>query len=202
LNSGLTVTPTGSTRVTGLRVYTANDSTERDPASYLLEGSNNGGATWTQISTGTLNLPAGRNATGQPITTPGLFSDTVTFSNLTAYTSYRLTFPTLKDADAANSMQIGEIELLNAPATAASLTISGRVLSFSNRSAAFARVFLMNQNGEIRMSLTNHSGYYRFVDVQAGETYIFDVRHKQYRFAPRVLTVTDEISDLNFVAEP
>ena len=29
-----------------------------------------------------------------------------------SYRSYRVTFPTLKDAAAANSMQIGEVELL------------------------------------------------------------------------------------------
>jgi len=37
---------------------------------------------------------------------------TVTFSNTTAYLSYRLTFPTLKNAGAANSMQIGEVQFL------------------------------------------------------------------------------------------
>jgi hypothetical protein len=34
------------------------------------------------------------------------------FENSAAYSSYRLTFPTLKDAAAANSMQIAEVELL------------------------------------------------------------------------------------------
>ncbi len=52
LGSGFIVTPSvGSTTLGGLRFYTANDAIERDPASYLLEGSNNG-TDFTLISEG------------------------------------------------------------------------------------------------------------------------------------------------------
>ena len=49
----------GSTRVNGMRTYTANDSPERDPADYTLEGSNDGGTNFTLISSGSLSLPEG-----------------------------------------------------------------------------------------------------------------------------------------------
>ncbi|MBC7901133.1 MAG: carboxypeptidase regulatory-like domain-containing protein [Saprospiraceae bacterium] len=201
--SGLIVTPgAGSTVINSMRIYTANDFPDRDPASYLLEGSNNAGSSWTVISTGTLNLPANRNATGQPISTPGLFSQTVSFFNLMAYTSYRITFPTIKDVILANSMQIGEIELLDIPVSAATVTVAGRVSSSVGRGVASARVSFTNQNGETQMALTNAFGYFRFAGVEAGETYIFTATHKRYQFTPQVVTLLDTLSDLNFVAEP
>lgn len=113
LGSGFKVTPgVGPTILTGLRFYTANDAVERDPASYLLEGSNDGVA-YTTISAGDLALPADRNAGGAIAIDPLVqFNQEVSFANTDDYTSYRVTFPTLKDAAAANSMQIAEVELL------------------------------------------------------------------------------------------
>ena len=114
LGSGFSVTPgVGSTFVTGLRLFTANDVEARDPASYRLEGSNNG-LDFSLISEGALALPAGRNLGSlvTPIDPLTQFNQEVSFSNTSAYSSYRVTFPTLKDAAAANSMQIAEVELL------------------------------------------------------------------------------------------
>ncbi len=119
LGSGFTVTPAfGSSIVTGIRLYTANDAEPRDPASYVLEGSTSPNGPWTAISSGPLALPSGRNAGGSAALNPNTsFNQVVQFGNLTAYTSYRVTFPTLKDAAAANSMQIAEVELLGSPAS-------------------------------------------------------------------------------------
>jgi len=115
LGSGFIVTPSiGRTLVNGLRLWTANDEEPRDPASYKIEGSLSGpNGPWTTISEGPLALPAARGGTGSAALT-GANSQTVSFSNSTAYSSYRVTFPTLKQATpaAAVAMQIGEVELL------------------------------------------------------------------------------------------
>ena len=108
------MTPLGSTVVNGLRFWTANDSPDRDPASYKLEGSTAGpSGPWTVISEGPLNLPAGRNAGGATTALRGGLNQVVRFSNTTPYTSYRVTVPTVKNATAANSMQIAEVDLLS-----------------------------------------------------------------------------------------
>jgi hypothetical protein len=52
------------------------------------------------------------------------------FTNSTAYTSYRLRFPTVRDTAAANSMQISEISLLDA--SLRDVTDSGVVLIAEN----------------------------------------------------------------------
>ena len=65
---GFVVTPQiGSTVVRGLRLFTSGSHPEDDPADYLLQGSTDGGVTFTTISSGPLALPAQRNAAGGPI---------------------------------------------------------------------------------------------------------------------------------------
>jgi hypothetical protein len=98
---GLTVrTSGGASVVTGLALTSANDAPERDPASFTLEGSNNG-ATFTLIAEGLV-----------PVFSRRYFRQEIEFSNTAAYEIYRLTFPTVANAAMANSMQISEVELL------------------------------------------------------------------------------------------
>jgi len=121
LNSGFSVTPSGTGRglpVTALTFYTANDSEPRDPASYRFSGSNGDliNGPWTLISAGDLALPSARNVGGNFLAIPPIGNVTaarqqVTFDNNVAYTHYQVIFPTLKDSEAANSMSIGEVEL-------------------------------------------------------------------------------------------
>jgi len=96
------------TVVTGLRLTTGNDAPERDPMTFTLEGTScdplAGG--WTLIASGATGLGATRNATAPDIT----------FANTTPYRHYRILFPTVRDAAAANSMQIAEVDLLDSAA--------------------------------------------------------------------------------------
>lgn len=110
---GFIVTPAvGSSLVQALRIYTANDTEARDPADYILEGSNDAGATWSTISSGALALPGGRNGTGQTVNPLTQNLQEIHFSNATLYKSYRVTFSNVKDAPSVNSMQIAEFDLL------------------------------------------------------------------------------------------
>jgi hypothetical protein len=110
---GLVVSPaSGASVVTALRFYTANDATERDPADYILEGSKNGGTSFTLIASNSLVLPDGRNAATLQLSPTTQTVREVRFANASAYTTYRLTFSRVKNGATANSVQIGEIELL------------------------------------------------------------------------------------------
>jgi hypothetical protein len=128
LASGFAVTPSaGPSIVNRVRLYTANDEEPRDPASILIEGSNSAiSGPFTSIFQGALALPTARNVGGttnpyqsaanQPIdlATNGMplaFQD-LSFTNNATYLHYRVTFPTLKNAAMANSMQIGEVQLI------------------------------------------------------------------------------------------
>lgn len=85
--------------------------------------------------------------------------------------------------------------------TSASVTVSGMVMSISGDRISGARVTLTHQNGDTRSVLTTPFGYYSFDAVSVGETYVLTVSHKRYLFTPQILTVMEEISNLNFTAD-
>jgi hypothetical protein len=103
LNTGFTVTPkSGATVITGISLTTANDSPNRDPLTYKVEGSLDG-TTFATITEGSM-----------PAVTNRFYLRTYTFANVMPYSIYRVTFPTVADAATANSMQIADVALLGA----------------------------------------------------------------------------------------
>lgn len=88
--------------------------------------------------------------------------------------------------------------------TAASVTVSGRVVAADGRGISKASVTMVDVNGNTRAVLTNPFGYYRFFDVPSGEVYIFTVSHKLHQFAPasQTLTVNADEENLNFIGLP
>ncbi|MEX2186577.1 MAG: PEP-CTERM sorting domain-containing protein [Pirellulales bacterium] len=105
LNTGFTVVANGGipSIVSGIGLISANDAPERDPASYVLEGSNDG-VNFSMISSGAVNPFAARFATQD-----------ILFANSSAYSTYRVTFPTVANELTANSMQIAEVQLYGTP---------------------------------------------------------------------------------------
>lgn len=89
------------------------------------------------------------------------------------------------------------------PLTAASVTISGRVLaSIDGRGVRGARIALNDGRGNVRSVTSGVNGVYRFDEVEPGITYIVSVASRRFNFAPQVLPITDNIIDLNFFPEP
>ena len=100
VDTGLTIT-TGGGVVTGLALTSANDAPDRDPATFILSGSNDDGATFAEIASGDV-----------PEFTERFERQAVSFENDVAYTTYELIFPmTVGPSDCC--MQIAEIELLS-----------------------------------------------------------------------------------------
>jgi hypothetical protein len=109
-NSGFIVTPGAASIVKSFQIATANDAPNRDPATYELYGTNQPIAStqnsygtaenWTLIQSGAVALPTGRNTLGPVVDVA---------ANATSYTSYKMLFPTIRNAELTNSMQIGEV---------------------------------------------------------------------------------------------
>ncbi len=112
--TGFQVTPAvGATIVTGLTLTTANDAPERDPVAFELSGSSAGiDGPYTLIAHGDIVDFAG--ATSWPRFAKNVTP--ITFANEEAYAHYRLLFMSVRNAAGANSMQIGEVELLGSVA--------------------------------------------------------------------------------------
>lgn len=88
---------------------------------------------------------------------------------------------------------------INTP-TAASVNIGGRVMTSAGRGINRARVTLTDGNGITRTALTNVFGYYRFDEVEAGQTVVVAATAKRYLFSSQVISLDDNLTDLNFAA--
>ena len=64
-----------------------------------------------------------------------------------------------------------------------------------------ALVTLTDSRGAARTIRTGKRGNFRFEEVAAGETYIVSVTSRRYTFAPQVVSVTENITDLIFTAQ-
>jgi len=64
-------------------------------------------------------------------------------------------------------------------------------------------VQITDQSGATRTVKTGTFGYYRFNAVEVGEIYILTVANKRFTFAnqTRIISVTEELTDVNFIAE-
>ena len=96
-------------------------------------------------------------------------------------------------------IDVGAYESQLAP-TAANVSVSGKVLDSFGRYVSKARVIATDQNGRSRTASVNSFGFYHFDEISVGETYIFQVISKRLIFAPQIVNISENISDLNFTA--
>ncbi len=87
--------------------------------------------------------------------------------------------------------------------TAATVSLSGRVMTASGRGIVNVNLYLTDSNGQVRSARTTSFGYYRFDDVQVGETYILSAVGKRYTFSQpsQVLNINEETDAVNFIAD-
>ena len=101
LNAGMTVEPESEqSLVTGLLLTSANDAPQRDPASFVLYGSNNG-IDFSLIAKEKIDVFPGR-----------FRSQEIHFPNDQIFRLYRLIFPTIRNAGSAVAMQIAEVQFM------------------------------------------------------------------------------------------
>jgi hypothetical protein len=89
--------------------------------------------------------------------------------------------------------------------TAAGVSISGRVLNSDGRGITNAVVSVSgNALASPIVGITNRRGIYTIEGLQAGGTYVITVASRRFMFnaATRVITLTDNATDVDFVADP
>jgi uncharacterized delta-60 repeat protein len=108
--AGLVLTPANpALAYNRLALTTANDGPERDPASYSIYGSSTVLPTSGTIATNTLTLI--QQGTLALHTDRGVGPHVVQFANTTAYASYLVAFPTVRNPAGNNLTQIAEVKL-------------------------------------------------------------------------------------------
>lgn len=85
--------------------------------------------------------------------------------------------------------------------TAAGVAVGGRVTTAAGFPIAGVRISLMG-TGDTRIAISNAFGYYRFDNVTPGATYIIEASDKRLQFPVLVITVHDELDDVDIVGVP
>lgn len=191
----LTITNNGPEDVAG--------ATVRDSLPSAVSGftwtcwASSGGTCLTANGTGDIdtlvNLPSGTQATFTitgtvPLGTSGRLINTASVTTPTGTSD-----PLPNNNSATNSTLF--------PPTAASVTVSGRVLTTDGYGLRNAIVTFSDLRGGTRTARSSTFGYFFFDDVRAGGTYVVAVSAKRYSFTPRMISITDEIWDLDFIAD-
>lgn len=79
------------------------------------------------------------------------------------------------------------------------VTIGGRVTTPAGLGLRNAVVSIVDSLGVRRTATTSSFGLYSFANVAAGANYTINVSSKRYRFAARTLTVSENLSNVDFV---
>ncbi len=85
--------------------------------------------------------------------------------------------------------------------TAAFVSVRGRIFSPNGTGLGRQLVTITDSIGETRSVTTNSFGYFEFVNIRSGESYLFAVRSKEYNFTPQIVAVKDDITNLIFIAD-
>jgi len=83
----------------------------------------------------------------------------------------------------------------------AGVSVSGRVTTAGGYGVAKATVQITLANGETRYTLTSPFGYYRFDEIEGDQTATVSVISKQFQFTPQMVTLSNNIANLDFMAQ-
>ncbi len=86
--------------------------------------------------------------------------------------------------------------------TAAPVSLSGRVTTANGRALRNAEVILITSDGTVRSARTGSFGYFELNDISSGQTVVVSVESKRYSFAPRTISLQDNATGIDFVANP
>lgn len=99
---------------------------------------------------------------------------------------------------AAAVVDIGAFELQTP--TANGVRLGGRVMDANGNGATNAIVTLTGSDGLVRWTRTTAFGYYSFADLPVGGIFLISIDDRRHTFEPRAITLTGDLSDVNFVA--
>lgn len=160
----------------------------------------------TWVNGGSFN----RNVTIELSTDGGATYPSVIASNVANTGSYSWTVPNtpttqarvrVREYDFAAPLGASSSNFtISLTASAAAVSVSGRVTDPWGRGIGNADITLADSIGNVVHARTNGFGYYQFDAVTAGATYVASVTHKRYQFDSRVLSVSDQLMDVDFVS--
>lgn len=80
-------------------------------------------------------------------------------------------------------------------------SVSGRIVAPSGRGVKGAVVTLTPTTGPTRQVSSGPLGFYRFDDLDLGQSYTVSVSNRRFTFAPRTVFVTGNMTGIDFVGQ-
>ena len=152
------------------------------------------GTTYTAASFPPGGVTVLTNAAGNPI-------QPILFDPVNGGVNVDISYVAIDNAGVESSITAIARVPVRAGTTAGNATVGGRVLNDQARGAAHTIVLMIDQMGNVRSAITNPFGYFRFAEVEVGETYVIYVRHKRFSYQPQTVSLTDDLTDLDFVPQ-
>ena len=169
---------------TGTNLGLNTTQTAQGRLGVLLDATNTYATGTRQILLVTFSIPANVTAGTYPIT----FSGTPTAQSVSSANGTLL----------ATTYESGNVVIVT---TAAGVRVSGRVTTAGGQALRNATVVITDSAGNKRTVTTGSFGIYSFDDVEVGQSYVIGVQSKRYRFATRIVNVTDSLADVDFVGQ-
>jgi len=107
--------------------------------------------------------------------------------------------PSAPFALVGDNTDIGAFEALGP--LSATVNISGRVMTAQGNGIRNAFVMVIDSNGNARAVKTGTFGYYSLNNIAVGQTYTITVASKRFEFATQVISLSGELTDLDFIAQ-
>jgi len=79
------------------------------------------------------------------------------------------------------------------------LSVSGQVTGPDGRPVRNASVSIIDAQGLARRTATSSFGFFAFDALAQGQTYTVSVSSRRYRFSARTISLTNNVTDLNFI---
>lgn len=149
---------------------------------------------------GTLSLSLVFNQAGNFLfTANGSSRNITTFSvdSATGVLSNPVVLPTNTAGTAGNLNGIAYANFVSA-----SVSVSGKVLTTDGNAISRATIVVSNTSGVVATAKTNSFGNYNFQNLAGGVNYTFQVQTKEYSFAPQTTTISQDLTNFNFTAQP
>lgn len=152
-----------------------------------------------------------RNVTIELSTDGGLNYSTTIAADVANSGSYTFTVPIVsttqarirvREADfaAPQGFSASNFSIQFSP-TNAVVSAAGRVTDANGKGISGAKVSVLRNNNSVIYTTTDTDGFYRLDGIAAGETDVFQVSHKFFGFAPQIIIVNEDLTNLNFVAQ-
>ncbi len=88
---------------------------------------------------------------------------------------------------------------IQAPNATGPVSVSGRVTLPNGQGVYRAQISITDSNNVSRTAFTGPMGYYTFDNIASGATYTIAALSKRYTFTPKVMSINDNVSGIDFI---